>query len=452
MHVIPFVHEGLGNSSYLVELDDGRALLVDPDRTAHRYLQVAETRDRRIVAVVETHLHADFVSGAREIAAAAGAVLFVPAQAHSRVAHHPIVAGQRLPYDGIEIEAIGSPGHTPEHLAYVFRAAGGPPALFSGGSLIVGGAARTDLIAPELTESLTRAQFRTLRSAFASLPDDTLLLPTHGSGSFCSTGGGERRQSTLGDERAHNPLLQFDDEDEFVRSFPATFPGTPDYYARMRAVNQRGARLRGDIDMPRPLSPRAFDALRPQAAVIDVRPNNVYPAAHVPRSISIPMRDAFCVWLGWMIPAEAALLFVTDGAPVNRVVNESLLVGYEHFGGWLDGGIDAWRDAGLPVAAAGLVDAAGARRALLDGAAALDVRELEEYAAGHIDGALHIPLGDLERRMRELPRDRPVLAYCGAGERASTAVSLLERAGQHAAMNLNGGIDAWRDARLPLAR
>jgi glyoxylase-like metal-dependent hydrolase (beta-lactamase superfamily II) len=131
MQIIPFVHEGLGNSSYLVELDDGRALVVDPDRTAHRYLQVAEARGRRIVAVVETHLHADFVSGAREIAAAAGAVLFVPAQAHSRVAHHPILAGQSLPYDGIEIEAIGSPGHTPEQLAYVFRSGEGPPALFT---------------------------------------------------------------------------------------------------------------------------------------------------------------------------------------------------------------------------------------------------------------------------------------------------------------------------------
>jgi hydroxyacylglutathione hydrolase len=231
-----------------------------------------------------------------------------------------------------------------------------------------------------------------------------------------------------------------------VRSFPRR-PGTPDYADA--PVNQRGARLHGDIDIPRPLSPRSFDALRSQAAVIDVRPDDVYPAAHVPHSISIPMRDAFCVWLCWTIPAEAALLFVTDGGPIDRVVDESLLVGYEHFAGWLDGGIDAWRGAGLPIATAGLVDAAGARRALLDGAAALDVREPDEYAAGHIDGALHIPLGDLERRTREVPRDRPILAYCGAGERASTAVSLLERAG-HAAMNLNGGIDAWRGAGLPI--
>src|SRR5581483_5775083 len=204
LNVIAFVHEGLGNSSYLVDIGEGRALLVDPDRTLQRYLDAARARGWRIEAVLETHLHADFVSGAREAAAATGATLFLPRDARVRLPHEPVDGASRFALDGIAVEAVGSPGHTPEHLSYVLRAAASPPALFSGGSLIVGGAARTDLVSDEMTEALTHAQYRTLRDAFATLPDETALYPTHGAGSFCSAGTGGTRTSTLGAERATN--------------------------------------------------------------------------------------------------------------------------------------------------------------------------------------------------------------------------------------------------------
>ena len=452
MNLVPFVHEGLGNSSYLIGNGSGTAILVDPDRTAQRYLDVAAQRGWRIGQVLETHLHADFVSGAHEIAAALGARLFVPRDAAIRLPHEPMAGGERLTFDGFEAEVIASPGHTPEHMSYVLRTAAGQAALFSGGSLLVGGAARTDLIAPEMTEPLTRAQFRTLQAAFSALTDDTLLYPTHGGGSFCSAGAGGQRTSTLGEQRASNPLLSFADEEEFVRWFPTTFPAVPAYYARMRGVNQAGPALRRDIAAPPRVAPAEVDAVRRHATVVDTRPVEDYMRGHIPGSLSIAFRDAYAVWLGWLVREDAALVFVTGEEPLERVLDESLLVGYERFAGVLEGGMAAWEAAGLPVAAAPLVNAAEGRRALQDGAAAVDVREPDEFASGHLPGALHIPLGQLAARAGELPRDRPILAYCGHGERSATALSVLERAGVGPLINLAGGTESWQGAGYALER
>ena len=260
MNIIPFVHEGLGNSSYLMEVATDEAVLVDPLRSVDQYLRAAEDRGWRIRTVLETHLHADFVSGALEVAQAMGAEIFVPQAGSVRFPHRPVQPGERIRIGGFDLEAIASPGHTSEHLSYVLRAAQGPPALFSGGSLIVGGAARTDLIAPEMTDSLTHSMFRTLKTAFTSLPDETLLFPNHGGGSFCSAVPGADRTSTLGLERRQNAVLAVENEDEFVRWFPTTFPAIPAYFFRMRPINQEGPRLRERIAPSPPLQPNAFDA------------------------------------------------------------------------------------------------------------------------------------------------------------------------------------------------
>lgn len=452
MNIIPFVHEGLGNSSYLVGLGHGDALLVDPDRSVERYLAAARAREWTIRHVFETHLHADFVSGALEVRAATGAELFVPEAAAVRFPHRPVLPGESVPVRGGAITSIPSPGHTPEHTSYVLDAEGRVPALFSGGSLLVGGAARTDLIAPDMTDGLTRAQFRTIKNAFRDLPDDTELLPTHGGGSFCSAGSTGARTSTLGFERRTNILLTYSDEDEFASWFPGTFPAAPAYFFRMRPINQAGPRLRSSIPQPPSLEPAEFDRLRSQALVVDVRPQAEFMHAHVPHSLNNTFRGAFATWLGWLVPADSPLLLVLGEEPLERVLDECLLVGYERFAGVLAGGLDAWRDSGLPVARASLADPGMVRPLLLDGMTALDVREPDEFAAGHIPGAMHIPLGQLQRRAGELPRDRPILTYCGHGERSATALSLLERLGFGPLTNFNGGFDAWRDAGMEIAR
>ncbi|MGH2587655.1 MAG: MBL fold metallo-hydrolase [Dehalococcoidia bacterium] len=450
MKVIPFVHEGLGNSSYLVELGDGTAVLVDPDRTTGRYLAAAEAQGWRIVAALETHLHADFISGVTQLGDDGVANLFLPEAAAARFPHQALRPGARLRLGAREVEVVASPGHTPEHVSYVIRGPAGPPALFSGGSLLVGGAARTDLIAPDQTDALTRAQYRTLTQAFAALPDETPLYPTHGGGSFCSAGSVGERTSTLGRERTANPWLACPDEETFAGAFPASFPAAPAYFFRLRQVNQEGPRLRRDIPFPPPLDPAAFDTARREALVVDVRPKEAYAAGHIPGALSNTFRDAYATWLGWLVPPDTPLLFVTEGEPLERVVDESLLVGYERFVGWLAGGMDAWQHAGLPVATVALVDAPAARAAILDGAVALDVREPSEFAAGHIEGACHVPLGSLTAELAQLPRGWPILAYCGHGERAATALSLLERSGFGVPLlNLDNGVGAWEAAGYP---
>lgn len=451
MKIIPFVHEGLGNSSYVVDLGNGEAILVDPDRSVRRYLEVIEARGLKVAGVLETHLHADFVSGSREIGYHSGARSLAAAAAHLRVPHLPVEGGQTVTLGGAEITIIGSPGHTPEHVSYVMRTASSPPLLFSGGSLIVGGAARTDLISPEMTETLSRAQFRTLHQAFSVLPDETLLLPTHGGGSFCSTGASGERASTLGQERRDNPLLAMRDEDEFVTWFPTTFPAVPDYFFRLRAVNQAGPRFRSEIAMPGPLEPASFAEQIHSAVVIDARSKEDYARGHISGALNNTLRDDFAVWLGWLVPAGAHLLFVTEEASVERLVDESLLVGYEDFAGWLKGGMAAWERTGMQVSAIDLAGAVQAKDYLMQGAVALDVREPDEYAAGHIPDAVHIPLGRLAQSIDRVPSGRPVVVYCGHGERASTAASILEDAGFRDLVNLDGGIGAWEEAGLGIS-
>ena len=451
MKTIQFVQEGLGNSSYILDLGNRRGVIVDPDRLVARYADALRENDLQLAAIFETHLHADFVSGARELASQTEAPIFIAREAASKLPVHTLEGGQSLKLDGLDAMAVASPGHTPEHLSFVFRAASGPPMLFSGGSLIVGGAARTDLISPEMTEPLTRQQFRTLHRAFAELPDETLLYPTHGGGSFCSTGTGQDRTSTLGRERRDNPLLSVSREDEFVAWFPTTFPAAPDYFFRMRALNQAGPRLRAEISPPPSLGPEEFARRRGEAVVIDARSKEEYAHGHIPGSLNNPLRDDYAVWLGWLVPENSTLLFVCDPSSLGRVVDLSLLVGYERFEGWLAGGVDAWEESGRELARTDLVDAQTARKQLIDGGISIDVREPDEYGAGHIEGAIHVPLGSLAANTDRVPRDRPVVVYCGHGERASTGVSLLEAAGFRNLVNLDGGIEAWRRAGFAVA-
>lgn len=452
MKTIPFVHEGLGNSSFVVDLGNGSALIVDPDRSVQKYLNALEAADLKAAGILETHLHADFVSGARDLAAQTSAPIFLSAESESKLPHQPLRGGQVVALAGCELSVLASPGHTPEHLSFVLRNPPGPPVLFSGGSLIVGGAARTDLISEEMTESLTRAQFRTLQEAFARLPDETLLFPTHGGGSFCSTGAGTDRASTLGRERRENPLLALSDEAEFVDWFPTTFPAVPDYFYRLRAVNQVGPRLRRDIADPPALDSDQFQARAGNALLLDIRSKEEYARGHIRGSLHIPFRDSYAVWLGWLVSAETPLLFVTGDVRIEDVVRESLLVGHERFVGWLKNGMDAWEPKGQKLVTTELVGASEAKRNLLDGAASLDVREADEYHAGHIDGAIYAPLGRLSREMEGIPRDRPVVVYCAHGDRASTAASILEASGFDNLINLDGGTTAWEGAGYSLVR
>ena len=443
-----FRDAGLGNGSYLVDVSAGRAVLIDPDRRIRRYLEAAKDRGVEIVGVLDTHLHADFVSGALDLRAETGAELYEPAEAGVSFPHTPVKPGERLELGDIEVEVLSTPGHSPEHISYVFRGQDdGTPVLFSGGALIVGGAARSDLAGAELTDRLTHQEFETLQRAFSDLPDETLLKPTHGGGSFCSAGSGTKHTSTLGEERQTNRLLAMD-ERQFMKSWPASFPRTPAYFARMREINWAGPRLRTDIEMPRPLTPEAFVAAASQegSLVVDVRDAASYAEGHGQGALAIPFRDAFPTWLGWLVPADARLLFVLGDTALEDVVDASLLVGLERFEGYLDGGMDAWREAGLPVRSLPAIGPDDVTSWMEKGAQPIDVREPDELELGGVAGAVSVPLGDLPGRAAGLPAGRPLLVYCASGMRSTTAASLLERAGVGPVVNLKGGYGAWQEA------
>jgi glyoxylase-like metal-dependent hydrolase (beta-lactamase superfamily II)/rhodanese-related sulfurtransferase len=441
----PFVDEGLGNSSYLVDLGDGRALAVDPQRDPSPYLAAAEQAGLEIAFAAETHLHADFVSGSGELAAF-GAEVLAAAAGGLEVPHKGLGDGDEIDLGGLRLRALATPGHTPEHIAYLLLDGHRPTALFSGGSLLVGSVARTDLIDPDRTEELARSLWRSLHERILTLPDDVPVYPTHGAGSFCSAPAGGERTTTIGRERRTNPLLAAPDEETFVVRLVAGLGSYPRYFLHLREVNRRGVPLYG---AERPgLTPLDPDRLRRfvvgGAALVDARPVTAFAAGHVPGSLSNPLRPGFGTWLGWLVEPDRPLVFVLDdGQDRADVVRQARNVGFERLAGELAGGFPAWAVAGLPTGTIPLVEPGRLEPGLI-----LDVRQAAEFAAGHLPGAVHVELGRLGAdgpEAADLPAG-PLTVNCGHGERAMTAASVLAAAGRRDLSVLIGGPDDWAAA------
>jgi hydroxyacylglutathione hydrolase len=435
MDIVPIIDTGLGNSSYIVDLEDGNALVVDPERDPSPYLEAAEQRNLRPRFTVETHLHADFVSGSRELMAE-GAALAAPAGSELSFDYRRLDDGDEIDLGGLTLRAIATPGHTPEHLAYLLLDGDSPLALFSGGTLMAGGVARTDLLSPDLTEPLARAAYRSIRDRLLVLPDDLAVYPTHGAGSFCSVAPTGERTTTIGRERRSNPLLQAETEDDFVTSLLGGLGTYPVYFGRLRDLNRAGPVVYG-VDPPvlHPLSPDEVATLQTGgAAVVDARPIERYAAGHIPDSLSIELRDQFGTWLGWLAdPDRPIVIVVDDDQDTTSLVWQTLNVGFEPPRGRLAGGIDAWRVAGRPVTKTDLIPAGSisADRTIVD------VRQSSEWQANHVTGAIHVELGDVVAQANQLEGD--VQIHCGHGQRAMTAASLLEQAGAEALAVTTGG-------------
>ncbi len=437
---LALVDEGLGNSSYLLDLGDGRALVVDPGRDPGPYLAAARRGGLTVAYAAETHLHADFVSGSRELAAL-GAQVLAAAAGGTEFPYRGLGDGDEADLGGLTLRALGTPGHTPEHLAYLILDGGRPVALFSGGSLLTGAVARTDLIAAERTGELARALWRSLHERILTLPDDLPVYPTHGAGSFCSApAGAERTTTTIGRERAANPLLGAPGEDAFVKMLLGGLGSYPPYFLRLREVNRRGPAVYG----PRPPALARLGTGEARrlagdgALIVDVRPVAAFAAGHVPGSLSNPLREAFATWLGWLADPGRPLVFIL-GQEQDRgdVVRQALKIGYEHLAGELAGGIAAWRAAGFPLRRVQLVPAAKVTGPVLD------VRQDGEFAAGHLPGARHAELGSLATTP---PEPGPVTLMCGHGERAMTAASILTAAGREDVTVAVGGPADWAAA------
>jgi hydroxyacylglutathione hydrolase len=437
------VDEGLGNSCYLVDLGDGSALVVDPPRDLRAVRAKAGKAGLRIRFVADTHLHADFLSGAVQLRHDDGAQVLASAAGGRTFEHRGLVDGEEVDLGGLVLAVMATPGHTDEHLAFLLLDDGAPRGVFSGGSLLVGSAARTDLLGPERVEELARAQYASLRR-LAALPEHTALWPTHGAGSFCSAPPGADRVSTIGRERATNPLLGIDDEDRFVDELLGSLGSYPPYFLHLAEVNRRGPAI---VDTPgaamlRPLPVAEVHRLDAHGAVVvDVRPITDWAVAHIPGALPIPLRAQFATWLGWLAPAETPLVIVRNAEQdAEEIVWQALKIGYDTVAGELTGGMNAWAAEGQPTRSTEVIsaDRIGSRRVI-------DVRQLSEFTGGHLPGATHVELGSIAEAADGLPSG-PTVVMCGHGERAAGAASLLERAGHSDLAVLTGGLQDWERA------
>ena len=464
MRIRQFSIEGLGHLSGLVEDPEaGVAAVIDPRRDVDVYLDAATEDGVRITHVVETHLHNDYVSGARDLAALTGATHVIGAGADLAYGHRPVRDGDAWDVGGLRFTTVETPGHTPEHVAYAMAEtarAAEPVALFTGGSLLVGAVGRTDLLGADRAEDLGRAMFRSLREAVLPHEDFVGVYPTHGSGSLCSTGISATPSTTIGFERRYNALLRHDDAEAFVRALLHGQPAFPAYFARMRPINQAGpALLGGRLPDLAPVPVEEADRVRRDGGlVVDLRPPHEHAAGHVPGSVSIPRGESFGTWLGWVVEPDRPIVMLLPEQDDGRdAMRQIVRIGYESsIVGRVDGGWAAWERAGLPVENGDVVGveelAARLERGGTDAPLVIDVRQATEYEGGHVPGSHHLLAADLPGRLAELPRDRPLVTICASGFRASIGASLLRQAGFQHVASVDTGVPAWTAAGYPVER
>ena len=442
-----FFDAGLGHSSYLVaDPDEGVAFLVDPDRHTGPYLEAAARMGVLITHSFETHVHNDYVSGSPALAAIRPISVITGVAAEVAYPHLRLADGETIVVGALRVRCVTTPGHTPEHVAYLvadLSRADDPQFLFSGGALLVGHIARVDLLGPELEERLAREAYDTLREKLLSLADYIAVFPTHGGGSACTSSSvAGSRWTTLGFERRHNDVARaaMGDFAQFREVIGHGLPIAPRYYPSVRALNHRGASAATSAPLRMLRDPLPADAV-----LIDPRAPHVFATGHRRGALNVVGNDSFAVRLGAVVPFGSSLVLLTaDRERADALRSQLATIGFDDVRGMADPVPDTGEDLGR----IRVVDARAAKRLADDGALLLDVREVAEYAEGHAPGAVHIPYEQLGDRLAEVPRAREIVVYCAAGVRSSLAASLLERAGLDP-MNLRGGFSSWEHAGLP---
>jgi hydroxyacylglutathione hydrolase len=466
-----FFHEGLAHASYLIGCPQtGEALIVDANRDIGQYIAAAKSAGLRVTHVTETHIHADYVSGSRELAAATGAVLLLSAEGGQdwqyKFAREEgatfLRDGDTFAVGNVRIEAMHTPGHTPEHLTFLVAdtlASTQPIGALTGDFIFAGDVGRPDLLERVLgTEGSMRAGakllFESLRRFTERCPDWLQLWPAHGAGSACGKSLGAMPQTTLGYEKLTNWAFQIDREEAFVEAVLDGQPEPPTYYAMMKRMNRDGPPPMPEVRPPRAAPESLGAALSRNDLVIDLRPADDYAAKHIPGTISIPLNRAFAGYAGWVLPYDRDLFLLVDGddeAPVRRAVSELAMIGLDRVAGWFGAdAIAAWKASGGEMVATRHVEPADVGPQMSAGATIVDVRSLSEWRTGHIAGSLHAPLGRLMTQMADKPRSQPVVLLCESGSRSAIGASLLTTAGFSDVANLTGGLAAWRREGRPL--
>ena len=448
--------ESLSNNSYVVGSEQsGRCIVIDPARDVDRYVQIAGNHGTRIVYTFETHVHNDFVSGARELADQTGCQVGASASGGLLFPSVRLQEDDEFDLGEFMVRVLHTPGHTPESVSFIIEEQGQPKMIFTGGALLLGGAARVDLLGSKVAPFLARWLHNTIHEKLLKLPDDVEVYPTHGGGSFCSTAaGGGTVPSTIAQERQTNPFAAEAEETSFVKFALTGLGSYPSYYKYMADINRRGPDILGGV--PRLASLTALSVrnhLDNDAVLIDARPERSFNTGHVPGSYSIPHGNAMATWVGWVVPwGQPLVLLSADAGQHDDMMRQLIRIGFDRVHGFLAGGIDAWTSAGLPIEESQRLDLDSLKQAqdLPAAPMVIDVRQRSEYSAGHIPGALNIELGELQEHLDGLPRELPVVTVCAAGMRATTAGSILQRDGRTNVQVVDeAGTPAWIERGYP---
>ncbi|MEM8960146.1 MAG: rhodanese-like domain-containing protein [Acidobacteriota bacterium] len=461
-----FTAEGLAHYSYAVGCQASKEMaIVDPQRDVDGYLAFAHAKGMRITHVLETHIHADFASGARELAERTGATVYESTYDAGETfeidfPHRDLADGDEVRVGNLRIRALHTPGHTPEHLSFLVfdetRSVDVPMMMLTGDFLFVGSLGRPDLLGEEAKRALANQLFDSVRQVLPALPDGLEIYPAHGAGSMCGSGMSGRPMTTLGFERLANPYLDPAlDRETFVARVLGSVPPFPPYYRRMKALNSAGAKSLGADALPgEALDVDGFQrAMENGAVVVDLRDQHAFGGDHIVGSLGIPFRDDLSVWTSWMVPYETPILLVTaDERQLEPAIRRLVRVGLDEVAGWLDGGIATWRERGLPMTSLEQITPAQLE-GHLDEVTVLDARENGEWDAGHLRGAHHIPAHAVLDRIDEVRAlDGPIAVMCGSGYRSTVAASQLQRAGIGNLLNVTGGMNAWRALDLPVVK
>jgi hydroxyacylglutathione hydrolase len=451
--------EGIAELSYLVGDDEeGVAAVFDPRADCDVYIDAAREAGVAITHIFETHIHADLVSGSRELAARLdSAKIYASGEGGAKYGFDPekIKDGDRFEFGEVLVTARHTPGHTPEHMSYLLAETDHPDepwAVLTGDSLFVSSAGRPDLLGEKHTKQLAEQQFHTLHDFYLKLPDHVIIYPNHGAGSPCGADIGARLSSTIGYERKFNKFLQFPDEKSFTDFAIKTAPPVPHYYPVMKRLNAEGPKVLGNLPRVPGLTPKLFkEAIEKGVGVlVDVRNMLAFGGGHIAGALNIGGTPILSIWAGWMLdPEKPILLVLEEDADLERIVRLFIRTGYTKFAGYLIGGMKAWDAAGFPLERIGQmsVHELNERKSALQ---VLDVRSPSEWTKGRVPGARHMFVPELRERIKDLDRTKPTAVYCGSGYRASIATSILKPLGFDELWNVPGSWEAWKKAKLPV--
>jgi glyoxylase-like metal-dependent hydrolase (beta-lactamase superfamily II)/rhodanese-related sulfurtransferase len=443
----------LAHASYLIG-SDGVAAVVDPQRDVGIYIDAARQRGLRIAHIIETHLHADFVSGHHELAALTGAAIYLGEGSGATFPHHPVRDGDEISFGQIRLRFLQTPGHTLESVSVVvtdLERGGAPAAVLTGDTLFIGDVGRPDLAENHTPQDLARLLFDSLREKILKLPDDVLVYPAHGAGSMCGRNISADRNSTIGRERRTNYALQPMEREAFVALMTEDLPPRPEYFQRDVDYNRRGAAPLEDLPPLARIAPQeALERQRAGATVLDTRAATPFASGHIPASINIGLGGQFASWAGAVLGLDRDLILVAEDEKAAEEARMRLArVGIERVVGAVAGGIAGWAEAGLPLAITRQITVQDLAQET--DFTILDVRRPPEWKSGHIPGALLHPLDALAKTLGQLDRTQPVAVHCKSGYRSAIACSMLEAAGFEGVVNVMGGFDAWAAAGLGVA-